>query len=145
MTKEMDREVLFARTLEKVKQIGRNQGGFIKKEQVEEQFFALNLDKSQMELIFDYLRKNHIGIDEPLDVKEQLTDKEQSYIQNYYDELEQLPSYSEGEKRAYTISAMAGERDAQRGSQAQHEGDGDCREAQPGGGRCGRLHGHRFF
>jgi RNA polymerase primary sigma factor len=30
----------------------------------------------------------------------------------YLDELEMLPEYSDGEKRAYTIQAMAGEKDA---------------------------------
>jgi RNA polymerase primary sigma factor len=49
-----------------------------------------------------------------VDLDEYLTDKEKNYLQNYLDELEQLPEYTDGEKHAYTIAAMAGETDAQK-------------------------------
>ena len=39
-----------------------------------------------------------------------LTEEERSYLQIYLDGLEALPVYSDGERRAYTISAMAGDR-----------------------------------
>lgn len=113
----MEQEVLFARTLEQVKRTAKAQGGCIKKEQVEEAFAGLNLSEEQMALVYDYLSKRKIGIGEPLSPDEylsDLTDKEKNYLQNYLDELELLHIYTDGEKRAYTIAAMAGETDAQR-------------------------------
>lgn len=113
----MDQEVLFAKTLEQVKRTAKEQGGCIKKEQVEEAFAGLNLKEDQMKLVYDYLTGHKIGIGEPLspdDYLNDLTDKEKNYLQNYLDELEQLHIYSDGEKLAYTISAMAGETDAQK-------------------------------
>lgn len=112
----MDQEILFARTLEQVKRTAREQGSFIKKEQVEEAFAGLDLSEEQMALVYDYLTGHKIGIGEPLPQDEYLSDlseKEKNYLQNYLDELEQLHIYTDGEKRAYTIAAMAGETDAQ--------------------------------
>jgi RNA polymerase primary sigma factor len=109
----MDREILFAKTLEEVKNTAREQGNSIRKEQVEEAFAELELNEQQMEMVYDYLSKHKIGIGEPIDLDEYLTDKEKNYLQNYLDELELLPEYTAGEKKAYTMAAMAGETDAQ--------------------------------
>ena len=42
-----------------------------------------------------------------------LTEEEKNYLQNYLDELESLPKATPGEKEAITLSAMAGDLDAQ--------------------------------
>lgn len=113
----MDQEVLFAGTLEQVKRTAKEQGGCIKKEQVEEAFSGLDLNEDQMALVYDYLTKHKIGIGEPVSPDaylSDLTDKEKNYLQNYLDELEQLHIYTDGEKKAYTIASMAGEPDAQK-------------------------------
>jgi RNA polymerase primary sigma factor len=110
----MEQEILFAKTLEEVKSTAKEQGNCIRKEQVEEAFAELKLNEQQMEMVYDYLEKHKIGIGEPVDLDEYLTDKEKNYLQNYLDELEQLPEYTDGEKHAYTIAAMAGETDAQK-------------------------------
>ena len=113
----MDKELEFARTLEQVKRTAREQGGFIEKNKVEEAFFDLDLSAEQLDLVFDYLAKNNIGIDAPIEqdelLSQNLTEKERTYLQNYFDDLERLPDYSDGEKRAFTMSAMAGEAAAQ--------------------------------
>jgi RNA polymerase primary sigma factor len=110
----MEQEILFAKTLEEVKSTAKEQGNCIRKEQVEEAFAELKLNEQQMEMVYDYLEKHKIGIGESVDLDEYLTDKEKNYLQNYLDELEQLPEYTDGEKHAYTIAAMAGETDAQK-------------------------------
>ncbi len=109
----MNKEVLFAQTLEKVKNIARQQGSCISEEQVRQEFQALELNEEQFGLVFDYLNKNKIGINEPVNVDDYLTDEERNYLQIYLDELEQLEKVSEGEKEAITLSAMAGDVDAQ--------------------------------
>jgi RNA polymerase primary sigma factor len=110
----MNQEILFAKTLEQVKETAKEQGNCISREQVEDAFAELNLDETQLAMVYDYLEKHKIGIGEPVDLDDYLTDKEKNYLQNYLDELAQLPTFTDGEKRAYTISAMAGETDAQK-------------------------------
>ncbi len=109
----MNKELLFAQTLEKVKTIAREQGNCISEEQVKEEFSALELNNEQLQMVFEYLVKHKIGINEPVNVDDYLTDEERNYLQDYLDELAALPRYTEGEKEAITLSAMAGDVDAQ--------------------------------
>lgn len=104
---------MFAQTLEKVKKLAAEQGNCISEEQVKEEFAALNLNEEQLQMVFDYLEKHKIGINEPVNMDDYLTDEEKDYLQTYLDELEALPKVSEGEKEAITLSAMAGDINAQ--------------------------------
>lgn len=106
-------EILFARTLEQVKKQAKEQGSCIEREQVERAFAGLSLTKEQMTLVFDYLEKNKIGIDRPADPDEFLPLEDVDYLKEYQKELALLPKIEEGEKEAVTLSAMAGEADAQ--------------------------------
>lgn len=109
----MNRELIFAQTLEKVKNIAKEQGNCISEEQVKQEFEALELNNEQLQLVFDYLVKHKIGINEPVNIDDYLTDEERNYLQDYLDELAQLSPVSEGEKEAITLSAMAGDVTAQ--------------------------------
>lgn len=109
----MNKELLFAQTLEKVRKIAKDQGNCISEEQVRDEFAALELDNEQLQMVFDYLVKHKIGINEPVDIDDYLTDEERNYLQDYLNEIALLPSYSDGEKEAISISAMAGDMDAQ--------------------------------
>lgn len=109
----MDREVLFGKTLEQVKRTAREQGNCISKEQVEGAFAALGLSAEQMEMVYGYLHQNKIGIGEPVDFDEYLADEEKDYLDAYLEELKALPEVSPGEREAVTLSAMAGDADAQ--------------------------------
>lgn len=110
----MNQEVIFAKTLEQVRKLAKEQGNCVSEEQVQEAFAPLGLDKEQLQMVFDYLVKHKVGIGEPVDLDDYLTDKEKNYLQNYLDDLALLPVYSEGEKEAHTISAMSGDVDAQK-------------------------------
>lgn len=105
-------EILFAQSLEKVRQIAKEQGNCISEEQVREEFAALQLSGAQLQMVFDYLEKHKTGIGEPPDPDAFLTEQERDYLQDYLDEINSLPVCSEGEKEAFTISAMAGDRQA---------------------------------
>ncbi|MCM1192582.1 MAG: hypothetical protein NC123_07830 [Butyrivibrio sp.] len=107
------REVLFARTLEEVRAKAREQGNCLSKEQVREAFAGQQLGEEQLQMVFDYLVKHKVGIGQPVDPDEYLTDEERNYLQNYMDEIAALPTYSRGELEAVTLSAMAGEAEAQ--------------------------------
>lgn len=109
----MNKELLFAQTLEKVKSIAKEQGNCISEEQVRAEFAALEMNNEQLQMVFDYLVKHKVGINEPVNVDDYLTDEERNYLQDYLDEIELLPTYTDGEKEAITLSAMAGDLDAQ--------------------------------
>lgn len=110
----MNREALFAKKLEEVKVLAREQGNVIRQEQVMEAFEPLELSGEQMQMVYDYLLQNKIGIGQHLSPEDYLTDKEQNYLESYLAEIESYGDVSEGEKEAITLSAMAGDLDAQR-------------------------------
>lgn len=107
------REILFAQTLEAVRAKAREQGGCVSEEQVREAFAAQELSEEQLQMVFDYLVKHKVGIGKPVDPDEYLTEPEKNYLQDYLDEIAALPVYSQGEMEAFTLSAMAGEQEAQ--------------------------------
>ncbi len=109
----MNKEVLFAQTLEQVKKLAKEQGNCISEEQVKEAFTPLNLDHEQLQMVFDYLVKHKIGINEPVNADDYLTDEEKDYLEDYLKEIEVLGDVSEGQKEAITLSAMAGDASAQ--------------------------------
>ncbi|MBD5547253.1 MAG: hypothetical protein HDQ97_07630 [Lachnospiraceae bacterium] len=111
---ETNQEVLFARTLEEVKRQAKEQQNCISEQQVRDAFEQLHLSEEQFGLVFDYLKKHKIGIDEPVNLDEYLSDEEMDYLEEYKKELAMLEEVSEGEKEATILSAMAGERDAQK-------------------------------
>lgn len=110
----MNREIEFGRTLEEVKKKARAQQNFITKKEVEEAFRTLSLSDEQMEMVYDYLRQNKIGVDEPADVDAILPEEERDYLDSYLEALAAIPSVTEGEREAITLSAMAGDADAVR-------------------------------
>ncbi|MBR1477104.1 MAG: hypothetical protein IJ608_03975 [Lachnospiraceae bacterium] len=108
----MKDELLFAKKLDKIKAYARKHGNTVESERVRETFAELELNDSQLEMVYDYLKKSNIGVDEAPDFDEILSDKEKNYLDEYLEAIGALPIYSEGEKEALTISAMAGESDA---------------------------------
>lgn len=120
----MNKEVLFAQTLEQVRKTAKEQGNCISEEQVKEAFAELDLNNEQLQMVFDYLLKRKIGIGQPMDPDEFLTEEEKDYLQEYLDEVAALPTYSDGEKLAFSIAAMAGETDAQQRLIELHLADG---------------------
>lgn len=104
----MDKEqLLFAQTLEQLKETARLQDNMLTSEQVQEAFETMNLGEAQLALIHEYLQKHNIGIDEPGKVDDNLTDEDVNYLNIYLDELKELSVVSDGEKRAVMMSAMA--------------------------------------
>ncbi len=109
----MKQEVLFAQTLEEVRALAKEQGNCVSEEQVQEAFAKLNLTNDQLQLVYDYLVKHKVGIGQPVNLDDYLSDEERNYLQDYLDEIAGLPAYTKGQIEAYTISAMAGDVKAQ--------------------------------
>lgn len=109
---EKNQELLFARSLEKTRNIAKEQENTISSEQIKEIFEELNLREEQLEMVFDYLKTHKIGIDQKINPDEYLSEEEFDFIAAYQEDIESLRTYSDGEIEAYSISAMAGERSA---------------------------------
>lgn len=110
----MDRELLFAKTLEAVRKKAKEQGNVIAGEDVELAFAELALSGEQLELVYEYLKKHKIGIGEPVDLDDYLEKEDVDYLTLYMEELHALPQMSQGESEAVTLSAMAGDLSAKR-------------------------------
>lgn len=106
-------EILFAQTLETIKKAAKEQGNCISQEEVEKAFEKLQLSPEQLSMVFDYLKKHKIGIGEPVNLDDYLTESEANYLEFYMQEVQTIASVKDGEKEAITLSAMAGDRDAQ--------------------------------
>ena len=107
-------EIRFTEILEDVKFSARSNGGFIKEEDVKEAFDELDLSGEQFSMVFDYLRKNNIGIGEPLSEDEYINESERNILKEYDRELSKLETITDSEKDAYAIGAMAGDENAKK-------------------------------
>ena len=105
----MNKELEFAKKLEAVRKLAKAQGNMLSQEQVEEAFSEIGITGAQLEPVFQYLKTKNIGIGEPINIEEVLTSEDIDYLTEYVESLKELPVFSEGEKRAYAMSAMAGD------------------------------------
>ena len=109
----MNQETLFAQALERLIQTAKEQGNCISEEQLRETFAGLSFSEEQFEMVKAYQKQRSIGIGEPASLEEYLSEEEIDYLEDYLRQLGELPKVSEGEKEAITLSAMAGDSDAQ--------------------------------
>lgn len=107
------KEQQFIEKLAELKETARIQGNMVSEEQLAEIITELELQDEQKDLIAEYLKQNHIGIGEPLTDEEMLDEEDFNYLNAYMEELAALPKVTDGEKRAITMSAMAGDLTAQ--------------------------------
>ncbi|MCM1104561.1 MAG: hypothetical protein NC409_10705 [Clostridium sp.] len=102
-------EERFLKKLTELKETARLQGHVLSEEQVREFREELHLDAEKEQLLYDYFKQNHIGVGQPVEAEAYLSDGERSYLELYLNELKALPKVSDGERRALSMAAMAGE------------------------------------
>ena len=105
----MNKELAFAKKLEEIRALAKEQGNVLSVEQVEEAFAEIEIGKEQLEPVYAYLKTKNIGIGDPVDVEENLSSEDKNYLEGYMESLQELPKLSDGEKRAYAMAAMAGD------------------------------------
>lgn len=108
----MEKEIAFAKALQGLKELAKEQGNIVSKEQVGTAFPEMNLDANQLEMIYDYLKSNKIGVDEQVSLDDYLTSEEKDYLEFYLEEINALEEVTSGEKEAIELSAMAGDETA---------------------------------
>ena len=109
MSLDMNKELAFAKKLEEIRKLAKEQGNILRQEQVEEAFAEIDIVKEQLEPVFAYLKSKNIGIGDPIDIEEVMSKEDKNYLAEYLEALKELPVLSDGEKRAYAMSAMAGD------------------------------------
>ncbi len=110
----MNQELEFAKKIEELRSIAKSQGNVVSKEQVEEMFASIGMEPSTLGPVYEYLQAKKIGIGEAIDIDETLSEDDKNYLQMYIEELNDLNEYTDGEKEAYYISAMAGHAESQK-------------------------------
>ena len=110
----MNKEILFAQKLGEIRELAKEQGNYVTKEQIADAFAELNFQEEQFQMVYDYLTKHKIGIDEPVDLDEYLSEDEVDYLKMYEEELAAMESVTAGQREAILLSAMAGETDAKK-------------------------------
>ena len=109
-----NKEKEFAEILKTVTRTARENKNTITKAEVMEAFSELDLDEKQLTMVLEYLKNHKIGVDEEAVFSDDdLTEDETNYLNDYLENLAALPKYTEGEKEAAAISALAGDKDAQ--------------------------------
>lgn len=106
------KEEQFLTAITSLKATAKEQGNCLDTEQVEEFLQRMELDDGQKALIYEYLKTNKIGIDNPLEDSELMSTEEYDYMQDYMQELSEIEEVTDGEKRAIIMSAMAQDTDA---------------------------------
>ena len=109
-----NKEKEFAEILKNVTRAARENKNTISSSEVKEAFSELELDDNQFEMVFEYLKNHKIGVDEEAVFNdEDLSQEERNYLNDYIESLSFLPKYTDGEKEAVTISALAGDKASQ--------------------------------
>lgn len=110
----MREEIIFSQTLEKICSLAKEQGNLVRSEQVADAFAGagMELSEKQLSMVYEYLKTRKIGIGEPVDPFDYLSEEEVDYLESYLKELEGLADVTQGEKEAITLSAMARDADA---------------------------------
>lgn len=107
-------EIEFAKKIEEIRKLAKNQGMMVTKEQVEELFGEIGMEGDDLNPIYDYLKVKKIGVGETPDLEKGLSEEDRNFLEMYFEEMRGLPEYSQGEKEAYFLSAMAGEKDGKK-------------------------------
>jgi RNA polymerase primary sigma factor len=109
-----NKKTLFAQSLEAVLKLAKDQGNLVTTAQVKEMFAEQELSDSQYKMIFDYLKKHKVGVDEAVDLDDYLTSNEKDFLTEYLHGLSRQRQYARSEKEEFLKRAMSGDKTAAR-------------------------------
>ena len=111
---ERQKQVLFLKRLRETADTAAKNGNMITEEELEEAFADLDLNESQMTQVRDFLKTKGVGIGEALPIEEVISEEEMNHLRDYEEMLDSIEIPSDSVLDALKLSAMAGERDAQK-------------------------------
>lgn len=100
-------------------ELGRTKENLLTKEEVDDYCSDLNLTEEQQSLVYAYLSEHNIEvagaekkITESADSRKENKKEDSKYLKMYWEELEQLPVYTDPEREALFLSLRGGEEGA---------------------------------
>ena len=107
---EKQKQALFLERIQEVVKNAAQNGNTISEEDLLASFADLSLSSAQMEQVREYLKNSGIGIGEALPIEEVLSEEEMNHLAEYEALIEAIEVPSDAVK----LSAMAGEKEAQK-------------------------------
>ena len=111
---ERQKQVLFLKRLRDTADTAAKNGNMITEDELNEAFADLELNEDQMTQVRDFLKTKGVGIGEALPIEEVISEEEMNHLRDYEEMLDAIEIPSESVMDALKLSAMAGERDAQK-------------------------------
>ena len=108
------KEQKFLFLLQETLKQARGNGGRISRDEIEEIFASLSLEKSQLEQVEGYLKAHKIVVGTQAGDLDALPREEKDFLTSYMEMLSDIPELSDSVLEAVKISAMAGEHSAQK-------------------------------
>ena len=110
----IQKEQKFLSLLQETLKQARGNGGRISRDEIEEIFDSLSLEKSQLEQVEGYLKAHKIVVGTQAGDLDALPREEKDFLTSYLEMLSDIPELSDSVLEAVKISAMAGEHSAQK-------------------------------
>ncbi len=110
----IQKEQKFLSLLQETLKQARANGGRISRDEIEEIFASLSLEKSQLEQVEGYLKAHKIVVGTQAGDLDALPREEKDFLTSYMEMLSDIPELSDSVLEAVKISAMAGEHFAQK-------------------------------
>ena len=110
----IQKEQKFLSLLQETLKQARGNGGRISRDEIEEIFASLSLEKSQLEQVEGYLKAHKIVVGTQAGDLDALPREEKDFLTSYLEMLSDIPELSDSVLEAVKISAMAGEHSAQK-------------------------------
>ncbi len=114
MSKENEQQRRFMERMQDILKEARENGNMIPEETLRERLGDLSLDEAQMEQVRAFLAAGGVGIGEALSAEEVLTEEEYDHLQEYQALVDAIEVPDSNILEAMKLSAMAGERPAQK-------------------------------
>ena len=111
----MNKEQQFQVKINELRALAKEQNMRVSTSQIEELFGEIGMPKELLGPVYDYLKAKNIAIDdEIIDTDAIMDEEDRNYLDLYLCELGELNEYTDGEKEAFYISAMAGHKESQK-------------------------------
>ena len=111
---DREKQVLFLERLRDTAAKAVENGNMIAEEELKDFFADLELSDAQMAQVREFLKNKGVGIGEALPIEEVITEEEMNHLREYEEMIDSIEIPSDNIMDAIRLSAMAGERDAQR-------------------------------
>lgn len=109
----MDEQQKFAQRIYELTELALDQENVIFEDQLFDIFPEVKDDEAKLNVIKEYLAQKKIGLNAKVSFDDMITEEERNYLDYYLEDLASQEPLTDGERKAFTMSAMAGDESAQ--------------------------------